>query len=534
MASLPAALDAALDEARGLWLPLHTLGSGAAGSNAVRRVHASALTPLVFLRDFVATNTPVVIQGATDGWRARARWTPEYLSRGRRGDALVVLSVTPDGWADALHTVQPDGSSGYAVRPVRPALAAGSAPTCVCGRVGGDGDAPAGTAEAPPADSETWFIKPEERPMTLREAVAAVAASGERTRAGRGGDRVGEVAYLSYQNDSLRAHTPGLLRDLQPARRRRQEGGGQSGGGGDGGDDNGSDSGSDVDNDDDDESGGRRRAHAHAPFPFNPWRGSDPPAGEGGGGGGGDASGEETLEAVNLWVGTGHSTSSLHKDFYHNLYAVISGAPKAFTLLPPTDAGFLHEAQFPSGSFMRAPPGAPTPAGCAPGWRVAPDATFDYTPGGVARGQARVPWVPVRPDGTPGACTAARRGVGGAPPRRCPHLPLASRLSPVSVTVHPGEVLYLPPLWFHQVRAGYDPGGAGGAVAGGPGGISIAVNWWTNMSFGTPLWAAYQMARALAPLLQRHALEEGAGEEAEGGGEGGGDGAGRAGVGGEE
>lgn len=52
-----------------------------------------------------------------------------------------------------------------------------------------------------------------------------------------------------------------------------------------------------------------------------------------------------SAEAVNLWVGTSQSTTSLHHDPYENIYHVLSGS-KTFTLVSPIDGlrierGFL-------------------------------------------------------------------------------------------------------------------------------------------------------------------------------------------------
>lgn len=43
-----------------------------------------------------------------------------------------------------------------------------------------------------------------------------------------------------------------------------------------------------------------------------------------------------SAEAVNLWIGTSRSTTSLHHDPYENIYHVLSGS-KTFTLVSPID-----------------------------------------------------------------------------------------------------------------------------------------------------------------------------------------------------
>ena len=48
-----------------------------------------------------------------------------------------------------------------------------------------------------------------------------------------------------------------------------------------------------------------------------------------------------SLDAVNIWIGNETSVTSLHKDPYENIYAVLDGE-KVFTLFPPTDYPFLY------------------------------------------------------------------------------------------------------------------------------------------------------------------------------------------------
>jgi hypothetical protein len=498
--AVTAALLAGAEGARGLWLPDDD-GDG------VPRVPAQSLTRSSFFRDFVVPNRPVVITGAMDGWRARRLWDREYLSRGALGDTRVSVNVTPTGWADALHTVVtavPPGVVAPADAPVRMVAPLGRddpAAGCICAAVAGAGGSGSGTS--------TWFVKPEERAMSLREAVAMIGAARRRRRGADGGaDGSGddEVAYLSHQNDSLRQHTPQLLADLAPpdgrGRGRRRSRDGAGGGGGS-------------------ERGASATAPAAAvgpPFHFSPWGhhndDTDAEAEEEGGGG---SSGSSQLEAVNLWLGDDRSTSSAHKDHFENLYAVVTGA-KTFTLLPPTDVPWLYEGVYPVGRFARAPPPAAAAAASAsgaaqpgapplvPGWVVVPEMAGEGAPkhgdndnGGIGctrsplRRQATVPWVSVAVDGTPGACGGA--GAGG----RCRRFPRGHHARRLRVTVAGGEVLYLPALWLHQV------GHAGGAAGAD---LTCAVNWWVDMRFDGPLWGAYSLARALAPLVQQQQQQQ--------------------------
>ncbi|KAL5007907.1 hypothetical protein ScPMuIL_016713 [Solemya velum] len=58
-------------------------------------------TPITFHRKYVAPNKPVVIQGALDHWPALRRWDTGYL-REKIGDLEVTVTVTPNGYADAV------------------------------------------------------------------------------------------------------------------------------------------------------------------------------------------------------------------------------------------------------------------------------------------------------------------------------------------------------------------------------------------------------------------------------------------------
>ncbi|XP_041669257.1 bifunctional peptidase and (3S)-lysyl hydroxylase JMJD7 [Cheilinus undulatus] len=57
--------------------------------------------PLVFFRDWISANKPVIIRNAISHWPALTRWTPEYL-RGKVGSKVISVAVTPNGYADAV------------------------------------------------------------------------------------------------------------------------------------------------------------------------------------------------------------------------------------------------------------------------------------------------------------------------------------------------------------------------------------------------------------------------------------------------
>lgn len=57
--------------------------------------------PCTFLRRYVATNTPVLIRGATEHWPASQLWSQEYLCR-KAGATTISVELTPNGFGDAV------------------------------------------------------------------------------------------------------------------------------------------------------------------------------------------------------------------------------------------------------------------------------------------------------------------------------------------------------------------------------------------------------------------------------------------------
>ena len=156
-------------------------------------------------------------------------------------------------------------------------------------------------------------------------------------------------------------------------------------------------------------------------------------------------------DAVNLWIGDERLTS-LHKDHYENMYAVISGE-KHFTLLPPSDVFGLYERDFPSYQYANV------------------KSREDYE---IVSCDFSTSWIPVDP--------------------KKPDLerfPLYTHASPVECVVRPGEMLYLPAMWYHRV-AQKD--------------FTIAVNYWYDMHFAH----AFIMGEGLKQGFER-------GDEAKGG-----------------
>ena len=113
------------------------------------------------------------------------------------------------------------------------------------------------------------------------------------------------------------------------------------------------------------------------------------------------------------------STTSLHKDPYENIYAQIKGQ-KHFVLLPPLASVCVNEKILKAATYTLDESGK---------LQILLDEPYQMLPFPT--------WDPDKPN---------------------IHTTLFSRLAkPLRVTLNPGDMLYLPALWFHKVSQSSDP-----------------------------------------------------------------------------
>ncbi|KAI5479833.1 phospholipase A2 [Pseudohyphozyma bogoriensis] len=181
-------------------------------------------------------------------------------------------------------------------------------------------------------------------------------------------------------------------------------------------------------------------------------------------------------DVANVWIGDAQSKTSLHKDPYQNIYCVLRGT-KTFTLYPPTEFACMHESLYPTASYHFTPP-----------------STFTLHPSSPAQ---QTPWIPIDP----------------LSPSLSEH-PRFVYARPMKVTLNPGDMLYLPSLWYHFVEQDVGPFPFGDEVAeeGGNGvEAAVAVNWWYDMSFEGEAWSLSQFVRRMTLALDgrvEHEVEE--------------------------
>lgn len=227
---------------------------------------------------------------------------------------------------------------------------------------------------------------------------------------------------------------------------------------------------------------------------------------------------------MNLWIGSPRSITSWHRDHYENLYAMVSGH-KTFRLLPPSDSYRMALRRYPLAVYcptvLQSEEGTVDPAGIddiiagTAGMGLEGVKKVELTPR-LAEPHQEVLWSSItprslKPAGGNGTESSIDEGIeralqggdeeaGNVPPSLFddPQLP-----APLEVTIGPGEMLYLPACWWHEVHHGVASGGDG---SGGIDAVEpiIAVNFWYEMSFD----ARYASTKAVEALAERLGLND--------------------------
>ncbi|KAI5848980.1 cupin-like domain-containing protein [Tricharina praecox] len=171
-------------------------------------------------------------------------------------------------------------------------------------------------------------------------------------------------------------------------------------------------------------------------------------------------------DAANVWIGNERSVSALHKDNYENLFCQISGY-KRFVLISPYEAICVRETSLQAATYV------PNPH--TQRLAIVPDEPASEV----------LFWPTVDPDSPPGTAWW----------RYC---------RPMEVELAPGDVLYLPAMWYHKV-----------SQRGSDEGLCCAVNYWYDMEFGGAFYPGVSFARQMTQMAQQEEEEEEEEEEAE-------------------
>ncbi|KAI1817176.1 phospholipase A2 [Poronia punctata] len=165
---------------------------------------------------------------------------------------------------------------------------------------------------------------------------------------------------------------------------------------------------------------------------------------------------ERDPDAINLWIGNSRSVTALHRDNYENVYVQIAGR-KHFVLLPPLFQPCVNEQDLQPATYIRNQEEGASEDGLTLRMDDAVDGEEVPT----------VPFATWDPDSPNVRATAYS------------HL-----AEPVRVSLGPGDMLYLPAMWYHKV-----------SQSGSDEGICVAVNYWYDMDFSGPLYPLCSFVR---------------------------------------
>lgn len=186
-------------------------------------------------------------------------------------------------------------------------------------------------------------------------------------------------------------------------------------------------------------------------------------------------------DAINIWIGNEYVTSSLHKDYYENLFYVCNGI-KIFTIYPPCDTLFLHEYIYPLGEFYY--------CNKSKQWEVIIKEKQEEQEETTSTTQERqesdnndtasskyetIRWIDNYQDEDDKNVDDNDNDTNRNYYKK----------HGITIHVHAGEMLYLPALWYHQVTQSCE---------------TIAINYWYDMNFNSPLYCYYSLLQRLSSL----------------------------------
>jgi jumonji domain-containing protein 7 len=175
-------------------------------------------------------------------------------------------------------------------------------------------------------------------------------------------------------------------------------------------------------------------------------------------------------DAINLWIGNQDVTSSIHKDYYENLFYVLDGE-KLFSLCPPSDVPFLYETSVQKGQFTLTDRGQ---------WEVTTTVDDDT-----------VHWITADVFEYHKNKNNNNNNNNSAILDR---YPLLQYTHPVpNISVKAGEMIYIPSLWFHQVTQSCE---------------TVGINYWYDMNFSSPLYCYYNLLEQLTTTVANGTIEE--------------------------
>ncbi|PIG86689.1 phospholipase A2 protein family [Aspergillus arachidicola] len=159
---------------------------------------------------------------------------------------------------------------------------------------------------------------------------------------------------------------------------------------------------------------------------------------------------DKAPDAVNLWIGNSKSVTAMHKDNYENIYVQVLGR-KHFVLFPALCYPLVNEKPLRPATYIRTEDGLV----------LQMDDNDEPVPFPT--------WDPDRPSENT--------------------TPFSQYAQPLRVTLNPGDMLYLPAMWYHKVSQSCTEEDEG---------FVLAVNYWYDMEFSGPLFPTSAFIRDIS------------------------------------
>ncbi|KAE8131639.1 cupin-like domain-containing protein [Aspergillus pseudotamarii] len=169
---------------------------------------------------------------------------------------------------------------------------------------------------------------------------------------------------------------------------------------------------------------------------------------------------DKTPDAVNLWIGNSKSVTAMHKDNYENIYVQVLGR-KHFVLFPALCHPCVNEQPLQPATYVRTDDGLV----------LQMDDNDEPVPFPT--------WDPDRPSENT--------------------TPFSQYTQPLRVTLNPGDMLYLPAMWYHKVSQSCTEEDEG---------FVLAVNYWYDMEFSGPLFPTSAFIRDISLVNNLQARQE--------------------------
>ncbi|KAK8002544.1 hypothetical protein PG989_002263 [Apiospora arundinis] len=174
---------------------------------------------------------------------------------------------------------------------------------------------------------------------------------------------------------------------------------------------------------------------------------------------------QQDPDAINLWIGNSRSVTALHRDNYENVYVQVAGR-KHFVLLPPLCQPCVNEKPLRPAHYARhrQEPGDGHGEESGDKLELVMEEEGDD-----------VPFATWDPDNEQANAT------------KYSHL-----ATPMRVTLEPGDMFYLPAMWYHKVSQSCNDEG-----------VCVAVNYWYDMEFSGPLYPLVSFVRNMNSMPEK-------------------------------